>query len=165
MERFEASTIGLGEGAGRKLTGLYWAMAGGKTIHRTLNCNNGKWDQAKAMKVPAYEEDGQLYYEHGDLRHQAKVCRSCDFEPAPEDWKERAACRDMFEERFFSEVKVERDAAIAELCAPCPVTLACLEYGQVRETENVGAVWGGVYFSPNRQERRKQIERQADSLR
>lgn len=164
METYLATNIGLGVESERKLIGLFWTMPSTKVVHHTLNCQRGNWDHSQAFKTPVYEEDGELYTENQYSNRIVRLCKSCSYETAPEDWKERAACRENFDERFFSEDKTERDAAINELCNQCPVIRDCLEYGVVRESENAGGVWGGIYFSPNRQERRKQIERQAKRL-
>lgn len=66
--------------------------------------------------------------------------------PAPEQWRERAACRTLDPEIFFPqgsarEVEMQKRRAKA-VCAQCPVAASCLE--ESLRFDCVDGIWGGT---------------------
>jgi WhiB family redox-sensing transcriptional regulator len=73
----------------------------------------------------------------------------------PEDWRQRAACRDLDTAVFFPET----EAGVAEakaVCATCPVREACLNFALVTRQDD--GVWGGLDENERRRVRRRRQE-------
>lgn len=70
-------------------------------------------------------------------------------------WQQKAACRGMGPDLFFTERGASTNPA-KEICAACPVRVECLEYGmsmQGRGGYDFG-IWGGASARERRRERR-----------
>jgi WhiB family transcriptional regulator, redox-sensing transcriptional regulator len=77
--------------------------------------------------------------------------------PSSDSWQDRAACAGMDTEIFFSE-QLSHYRRAREICAGCPVQMACLAYAMDRETGwQRHGMWGGL--SP--QERNQLGDRRA----
>ena len=75
-----------------------------------------------------------------------------------EDWRERAACRDVDPELFYP-VSETDDGPAKAICDRCPVRPQCLN--RAIETGEAFGVWGGT----NPRERKKIRERRATEKR
>lgn len=80
-----------------------------------------------------------------------------------EVWQAKASCRGPHATVFFppshaerKEERLGRERAAKEICRPCPVRQACLEYS-VRIREGHG-IWGGL----NETERKELIDNRMD---
>ena len=67
------------------------------------------------------------------------------------DWMERAACRDVNPDWFFSEESEEIEAAL-RVCSRCDLHLECLRYAI--ETNSEG-IWGG--YKPSEIDRLRKV--------
>lgn len=146
----------------RKHLGQYWTVPGGTFGHSTLWCKTSRKDEM--VRFPYYEEDGQVYVVQDDHTFQAEVCPRCPTLPTDESWRDRAACHGTVDERFFSEEKTERAGVIADYCDQCPVALDCLDYATVADNENIGGVFGGLFFVRDTTKRRSNIADQRERL-
>ncbi|MBV8979680.1 MAG: WhiB family transcriptional regulator [Acidimicrobiia bacterium] len=61
-------------------------------------------------------------------------------EPVGDDWRDRAACRDMPNELFFP-TRGESVAEAKAACARCPVAVRCLAFAL--ESREQHGIWGG----------------------
>ena len=73
----------------------------------------------------------------------------------PDQWRQRAACRDLDTATFFPESD-EQAAAAKLICATCPVRAACLEFAIVTRQDD--GVWGGLDENERRRVRRRRQE-------
>ncbi len=89
--------------------------------------------------------------------------------PNPSEWKLQAACTadpGLFfppAGREGSRQREEREAAAKALCATCPVTGPCLDYGlgPPGEAVVVQAILGGMNEEERRNEKRRRFRRRA----
>lgn len=61
--------------------------------------------------------------------------------PAPGAWVERAACRVLPTDWFFSDDPADSETARA-VCRPCPVRDDCAAYALA--VPGIGGIWGGL---------------------
>ena len=73
----------------------------------------------------------------------------------PNEWRKRAACREVDTFVFFPETDEEADAALA-VCATCPVREDCLEFALVTRQDD--GVWGGMTETDRKRLRRRRQE-------
>lgn len=64
------------------------------------------------------------------------ACPTC---PAPEDWREEAACASSDPEAFYPDPRVAIPVGVLDICARCPVQPYCLEDGWQEQH----GIWGG----------------------
>jgi WhiB family redox-sensing transcriptional regulator len=72
-----------------------------------------------------------------------------------DDWRARAACRNLDTALFFPETDEEAEPAKA-VCATCPVAEACLDFALKNRQEE--GVWGGMTQTERRRLRRRRQE-------
>ncbi len=80
-----------------------------------------------------------------------------------DSWRRGAACRDMDTELFFPRgetgAPLEQTLAAKEVCARCPVRLACLDFAMATRQEY------GIFGGLTEQERRALARRRARARR
>lgn len=158
-----ATRIGLGGPyQGRKVVGLKYLTKEGTTAHTSLQC--GYVDSALLHKRPVIEEDGERMVLIGERTRPVKDCPHCPPERGDMAWRDEAKCTDSADPRIFSNRSTVRGEFIEEYCDQCPVVRECLESGAMMDSQNVGAIWGGLYFQVNDSKRRQDIEKRRKEL-
>jgi WhiB family redox-sensing transcriptional regulator len=78
--------------------------------------------------------------------------------PQPGGWADRAACRHVDPDLFFPN-RGDRVLPALQVCGPCPVRVACLEYA-LAAGPRLRGIWGGA---TENERRRLQAQRTRES--
>lgn len=138
-----ATALGTGIPNNRKALGRMWVSSRRGNLHTNNQCHSPRSGREGMKLVPVFEEEGEIRYILNDVEYAGKLCENCP-DYLDETWKKMAACQDTAED-FLTTKPTVRERLIEDYCNQCPVALECLEYGE-SNTENYGAIWGGLYF-------------------